>query len=62
MIYSAPSVPRNPQITAIDKTALQLQWMEPELPNGIIQYYRVSIALSLRAKLSLSTLVLYSRD
>jgi len=43
ILYSVPSAPRNPQITAIDKTILQLQWMEPELPNGIIQHYRVSI-------------------
>ena len=37
-----PSAPRNPQITRIDKTTIQLQWMEPEILNGIIQHYRVS--------------------
>ena len=41
-MYLAPSAPRNPQITNCDKTTLQLQWMEPEILNGIIQKYRVS--------------------
>ena len=44
MIYSAPSAPRNPQVIAIDKTTLQLQWMKPGILNGIIIYYRVSVA------------------
>ena len=39
----APSAPRDPQITTIDKTTIQLQWMEPKMLNGIIQHYRVSI-------------------
>ena len=39
----APSAPRDPQITTIDETTIQLQWMEPEMLNGIIQHYRVSI-------------------
>ena len=45
MIYSASSAPRNPQVIAIDKTTLQLQWMEPEILNGIIIHYRVSITV-----------------
>ena len=41
----APSVPRNPQVTNTSKTSLQLQWMEPQTPNGIILHYRVSITV-----------------
>ena len=39
----APSAPRDPIITIIDETRLQLQWMEPEVLNGIIRMYRVSL-------------------
>ena len=38
----APSAPRNPQIMNADKTSLKLQWIEPEILNGIILHYRVS--------------------
>ena len=39
----APSAPRNPQVTNNNKTNLQLQWIQPQKPNGIILYYRVSV-------------------
>ena len=39
----APSAPRNPNIININETYLQLQWMEPEILNGIILMYRVSL-------------------
>ena len=41
--YLAPSAPRNLSITIIDETTLQLEWMEPEILNGIILIYRVSL-------------------
>ena len=41
----APSAPRNPQIINADKTSLKLQWIEPDILNGIILHYRVSITI-----------------
>ena len=50
----APSAPRNPQVTNSSKTSLQLQWIEPEILNGIILHYRVSITMpNLQQRLSL---------
>ena len=53
MLFSAPGAPRNPQVITFDKTTLQLQWMEPEMLNGIILYYRVSVTLLLRVYIKL---------
>ena len=41
----APSAPRNLEVTNANKTSLQLQWIEPEILNGIILHYRVSITM-----------------
>ena len=41
--FLAPSAPRNLQVTNTSKTSLQLQWIKPQIPNGIIVHYRVSI-------------------
>ena len=40
--FLAPSAPRNLQVTNTSKTSLQLQWIKPQIPNGIILHYRVS--------------------
>ena len=53
MLYSVPGAPRNPQVITFDKTTLQLQWMEPEMLNGIILYYRVSVTLLLSVYIQL---------
>ena len=45
----APSAPRNLQVTNANKTSLQLQWIEPEILNGIILHYKVCIAVLMGA-------------
>ena len=52
MCIIAPSAPRSPQIISTGKKTLKLSWTEPEILNGIIQKYRVS--LTLRTLLSTS--------
>lgn len=59
MCIIAPSAPRSPQIISTGKKTLQLSWTEPEILNGIIQKYRVS--LTLRTLLS-TTLIFISTN
>ena len=48
----APSAPRNPQIINTNRTSLKLQWIEPDILNGIILHYRVSIAMLVSKRLN----------
>ena len=49
-LCSAPSAPRNLQVTDTSRTSLQLQWIKPEILNGIILHYRVSISYNTSPK------------
>jgi len=41
---TAPSMPINVIISTINATAISVRWDEPAVPNGIIQYYIISIS------------------
>lgn len=37
--FAVPTVPRNVKARSINSTAIQISWMEPEFPNGVIVYH-----------------------
>ena len=39
--YIAPSVPRQPVIEVVNATAVNVSWLTPDHPNGIIREFQV---------------------
>ena len=42
-LCTACSAPVDVTVTGVDETTVSLVWMEPEIPNGIISNYMVSV-------------------